>query len=269
MDALSFRVKAIERLSKNSQLAYAQAEHIHKEVLKPGGHWTPEECAARQRVAMVVPYRNREDHLRIFVSYMHRFMQAQYLEYQIFVVEQASPDVFNRAALMNIGFLEALKLHDFDCFIFHDVDLLPLDTRQPYTCFQAPTHLGAYMSKFSYQMPYDGFFGGAVALSTENIKQMNGFSNLFYGWGGEDDDTLNRVLWRNLTVHRHAQDIGKSYMIKHEKDEGNPTNPNRGIGHEMKPDQYNRNGINSIKYIKQSTDLNVLYTRVLVSIGEN
>jgi beta-1,4-galactosyltransferase 1 len=41
-------------------------------------------------------------------------------------------------------------------------------------------------------MPYDGFFGGAVALSTENIKQMNGFSNLFYGWGGEDDDTLNR-----------------------------------------------------------------------------
>jgi beta-1,4-galactosyltransferase 1 len=167
MDALSFGVKAIERLSKNSQLAYAQAEHIHKEVLKPGGHWTPEECAARQRVAMVVPYRNREDHLRIFVSYMHRFMQAQYLEYQIFVVEQvswlenvkmltnsniqASPDVFNRAALMNIGFLEALKLHDFDCFIFHDVDLLPLDTRQPYTCFQAPTHLGAYMSKFSYQ----------------------------------------------------------------------------------------------------------------------
>jgi hypothetical protein len=64
---------------------------------------------------------------------------------------QAAPFVFNRAALMNIGFLEALKQHDFDCFVFHDVDLLPLDTRLPYTCFRTPTHIGAYMSKFNYQ----------------------------------------------------------------------------------------------------------------------
>ena len=113
---------------------------------------------------------------------------------------------------MNIGFLEALHLQDFDCFVFHDVDLLPLDTRQPYTCFKAPTHLGAYMSKFDYKygpileiamqfilsmlfshrMPYDKFFGGAVALSKENMHHMNGFSNNFFGWGGEDDDTFNR-----------------------------------------------------------------------------
>ncbi|ELU09963.1 hypothetical protein CAPTEDRAFT_35181, partial [Capitella teleta] len=232
-----------------------------------GGHWAPRWCKARQRVAIVIPYRNREEHLRIFVSYMHNFMQAQLLEYQIFIVEQASPYVFNRAALMNIGFLEALKLHDFDCFVFHDVDLLPLDTRQPYTCFQAPTHLGAYMSKFNYQMPYDKFFGGAVALSTENMKQMNGFSNLFYGWGGEDDDTFNRVLWRNWTIHRHAQRIGKSYMIKHKKDEGNPVNPNRWAREREVPEQYLRNGINSVKYTKHSADLYSLYTRLLVSIG--
>ena len=41
-------------------------------------------------------------------------------------------------------------------------------------------------------MPYDGFFGGAIALSGEQMRAINGFSNSFYGWGGEDDDALNR-----------------------------------------------------------------------------
>ena len=36
---------------------------------------------------------------------------------------------FNRAALMNIGFVEAIKMYDFDCFVFHDVDLVPEDDR--------------------------------------------------------------------------------------------------------------------------------------------
>jgi beta-1,4-galactosyltransferase 1 len=30
---------------------------------------------------------------------------------------------------MNIGFVEALKMYDFDCFVFHDVDLVPEDDR--------------------------------------------------------------------------------------------------------------------------------------------
>ena len=30
---------------------------------------------------------------------------------------------------MNIGFVEALKMYDFECFVFHDVDLVPEDDR--------------------------------------------------------------------------------------------------------------------------------------------
>jgi hypothetical protein len=38
---------------------------------------------------------------------------------------------FNRAMLMNIGFVEALKIYDYQCFIFHDVDLIP-ETNKTY-----------------------------------------------------------------------------------------------------------------------------------------
>ena len=53
---------------------------------------------------------------------------------------------------MNVGFLEAMKTgENFDCFIFHDVDITPVDGRSMYTCEFAPLHIGAYLSKFNYK----------------------------------------------------------------------------------------------------------------------
>ena len=50
-------------------------------------------------------------------------------------------DQFNRAALFNVGYLEAMKLYAYDCFIFHDVDLLPEDLRNVYKCGEQPRHM--------------------------------------------------------------------------------------------------------------------------------
>jgi hypothetical protein len=41
---------------------------------------------------------------------------------------------FNRGLLMNIGFREAQKQDRFQCYIFHDVDLLPEDDGNTYAC---------------------------------------------------------------------------------------------------------------------------------------
>ena len=34
--------------------------------------------------------------------------------------------------------------------------------------------------------------GGIVDFSKEQYKRINGFSNQFFGWGGEDDDLYTR-----------------------------------------------------------------------------
>jgi len=52
---------------------------------------------------------------------------------------------------MNIGFVEALKLHSWDCFIFHDVDLLPENDRNLYTCPALPRHMSVAVDSMAYR----------------------------------------------------------------------------------------------------------------------
>ena len=97
--------------------------------LMPGGAFKPKDCLARTKLAVIVAYRDREEHLKIFLHHMHPIFQRQNLDYRIFVIEQTPTEEFNRGTLMNIGYTEALKMYDFDCFVFHDVDLVPEDDR--------------------------------------------------------------------------------------------------------------------------------------------
>ena len=93
-------------------------------------------------VAVVVPYRDRESQLEIFLAYMHHFLQKQKLNYTITVVEQLSESKFNRAKLLNVGYLHIMtQVPDCPCFVFHDVDLIPLDDRNSYVCLRTPRHM--------------------------------------------------------------------------------------------------------------------------------
>lgn len=58
---------------------------------------------------------------------------------------------FFRGMLMNVGFKEAINDSNFDCFIFHDVDLLPEDDRNLYTCPEQPRHMSVAVDIFKYR----------------------------------------------------------------------------------------------------------------------
>ncbi|CAH8562774.1 unnamed protein product [Schistosoma turkestanicum] len=119
------------------------------------GLWSPTDCKPDEKLAIIVPYRKRDEHLRVFVKHMHEFLRRQRLLYTIFVINQEGTTTFNRALLMNVGFIESHRITDFDCFIFHDVDLLPEDDRNMYRCSEQPRHLSVSIDQLSYRWVYD------------------------------------------------------------------------------------------------------------------
>ena len=49
------------------------------------------------------------------------------------------------------------------------------------------------------------------------MHKINGFSNEFYGWGGEDDDIFHRIQDAKINVHREPANIARFTMLLHGK----------------------------------------------------
>ncbi|KAB0392690.1 hypothetical protein E2I00_019306 [Balaenoptera physalus] len=160
--------------------------------VKVGGRYTPKDCISPHKVAIIIPFRNRQEHLKYWLYYLHPILQRQQLDYGIYVINQAGESMFNRAKLLNVGFKEALKDYEYNCFVFSDVDLIPMNDRNTYRCFSQPRHISVAMDKFGFSLPYVQYFGGVSALSKQQFLTINGFPNNYWGWGGEDDDIFNR-----------------------------------------------------------------------------
>lgn len=236
--------------------------------VRDGGRHTPKNCVALQKVAFIIPFRHRDEHLKYWLYYLHPILQRQQLDYGVYVInQQDGEETFNRAKLLNIGFVEALKEYNYDCFVFSDVDLIPMDDRNIYKCYSQPRHLSVSMDKFGFRLPYKQYFGGVSALSKDQFQKINGFPNNYWGWGGEDDDIYNRIVSRGMSLSRPDAIIGKCRMIRHNRDDKNEPNPQRfdRIAHTR--ETMNSDGINSLSYKVVKMEREPLYTKITVDIG--
>jgi beta-1,4-galactosyltransferase 1 len=150
------------------------------------------------RLAIVVPYRDRQKHLDEFIPAITQKLNQEGIQFSIYVIEQEVGKPFNRAKLLNVGYAEASK--DCDYFVFHDVDMLPLETDYQYN--DAPIHLAARASQFQGRLPYNEYFGGVTLFPREWFERVNGFSNNYWGWGAEDDDMFKRCLALGYVLQR-------------------------------------------------------------------
>ncbi|CAH1272364.1 B4GALT1 [Branchiostoma lanceolatum] len=230
-------------------------------------------CTSKERVAILIPYRDREEHLKTFLQHMHPFLKRQQVDYSIYVIEQQGEPKFCRGLLFNIGFSEVMKTETYDCFIFHDVDLIPEDDRIKYSCSSSPRHLSVAVDKFGYRMfSYSHYghlihvCGGVTAFSTSHFKLVNGFSNLFRGWGGEDDDMFLRLKARGLDYSRQDLNIARYRSLPHEQAEKNETNYLLLKNSQTRYLQDGLNSLETVDYRVKSTTRLPLYTHITVWI---
>ncbi|XP_043936446.1 beta-1,4-galactosyltransferase 3-like [Protopterus annectens] len=243
-----------------------QVEQKHL-LVRRGGSYSPPNCTATYKIAIIIPHRNRMEHLTYLLYHLHPFLQRQQLKYRIFVIEQAGNYTFNRGKLLNVGFKEAMKHENWDCIFFHDVDLIPEDDRNTYICDLFPKHASIAMDKFKYRLPYKHFFGGVSALTPEHVEKINGFPNSYWGWGGEDDDIATRIKLNKMLVARPPIHIGRYKMISHKRDKGNEKNPERFQLLKNATLRWEEDGLNNLEYILLSKKNNHLYTNITVDIG--
>ena len=153
--------------------------------------------STQKKLAIFIPYRNRLEHLKIFISKITKFFEKTKIHFRIFVIEQQDHSFFNRAALLNLGVREFGD--NFDYYCFHDVDLIPL--KADYACYNQPLRLVSAIADAKNKIPkqpgkgiYNHHFASVVSITKEAFLDINGFSNLYHHYGLEDDDFFFRLL---------------------------------------------------------------------------
>ncbi|XP_071947600.1 beta-1,4-galactosyltransferase 7-like [Antedon mediterranea] len=202
-----------------------------------------------QVLAIIVPFRDRFEELLQFVPYMDKFLNMQKVRHEFYIVNQVDGYRFNRASLLNIGYMQAKEKCHY--LVMHDVDLLPRNEHLSYSfdvVKNGPHHLSSYELHPRYS--YKTFVGGILLLQMKHYQMLNGLSNKFWGWGREDDEFYMRMKEADLEISRpEGITTGReSFYHMHDKVR-RPRDMERS--HEQRKDSFKRDrltGLDTLQY---------------------
>jgi len=221
-------------------------------------------------LGIIVPFRNRQQHLEKFIPHMINFLSATKVQHKIYVIEQNDNKPFNRAKLLNIGFKENYQHHDYFCF--HDVDMLPVNYDCDYNYVNGACRLSHFVSQFNFMpRPENEFGGGVIMINNDSFLKVNGFSNQYWGWGVEDNDFSERCRRKNINISFRK---GRNMSLTHEPNgdtSGKPpsefTIKNRQYFNDIvTKDSFFHNGIENIEYNVVNLEKYDYFTKIVVDL---
>ncbi|KAJ1348442.1 Xylosylprotein 4-beta-galactosyltransferase [Parelaphostrongylus tenuis] len=178
---------------------------LHSCVIGPlsdsKGHIPLPTAFLSHKLCVIVPFRDRDEELSEFAPHISKFLRKQGIDFYLLLMNQTDNFRFNRASLINVGWLESDRV-GCDYMVMHDVDLLPLNSEISYR-FPGEgvvRHISSpsYHPKYSYSK----FIGGILMLTMNDYKAVNGMSNKYWGWGLEDDEFYLRIKDAGLNLTR-------------------------------------------------------------------
>jgi len=152
------------------------------------------------KLGIVVPYRDREEHLTIFKESISKYLNNQGIVFELLIIEQYDDKPFNRGKLLNIGFLEAKKI-GCNYIVFHDVDMLPINVDYNYSDKVIHLATNLFLENGDVKDSFDSYFGGVTMFPIESFEKINGYPNEYWGWGYEDDELLRRCMKNGLELN--------------------------------------------------------------------
>jgi len=149
------------------------------------------------KVIIIIPYRNRETHLKYFLEKSYPLLKTVLSNLEIIIVEQSDDtQLFNRGKLLNIGY----HYYDREDFVYfnHDVDVNPIGS---ITLAKYAEPIGLTEIQGLYTSVCDTL-GGIIKFRGHIFKKINGFPNDYFGWGCEDKALKNRADFYGVNIKR-------------------------------------------------------------------
>lgn len=104
-------------------------------------------------------------------------------------------------------------------------------------------------------------------MSANDYQRINGYSNSFWGWGGEDDQLYQRTRSANLNVTRafdgNVSQVVHYKTLSHRK--ATP-NPDRMLVLKKGWTNFKTDGLVDLRYTRLELKLKPLYTHIVVDI---
>jgi GT2 family glycosyltransferase len=101
-------------------------------------------------------------------------------------------------------------------------------------------------------------------MTKTQFQKVNGFSNMFWGWGGEDDDMSNRIRHHGYHISRYPTNVARYKMLTHHKQHANPKRYEfLNTGRK----RFKTDGLSNLQYDRKELNLGKLYTRILVELA--
>ena len=166
------------------------------------------------KLGVCVPYRNREEHLNMFVPRVGKHLKEQGIDFCMYFAHQVDDKLFNRGATKNIAAKHAFE-DGCDYIVWHDIDMIPEKGADYSYPDDKPIHLATRISQMDYELKYHEYFGGAVLFTKEQVEATNGYSNDYWDWGMEDDDLFWRCHLEGLTEDQYLDVPFKTKQFLH------------------------------------------------------
>jgi len=252
----------------------ADIDEMMRQLGVKNGCYTPVDCVPVEKVAIIIPFKDREDHLVKWLFHMHQLLVRQRRQYCVIVAEPIGSGHFNKGSTMNAAVRESIS-EGFDCVILHDVDMMLENGHNIYQCQEQPTQLCPFIDKFNYKDHYGTEFGGVTMLKPEQYIKANGYSNLYWGWGKEDDDMAFRIKQSGQLASKPVNyDAGRYSMIPHQHPWAFRNNKNTDKDSDLRflslsnignnRYRYAYEGYNSLKYKVTQTELESSHRKIYV-----
>jgi hypothetical protein len=151
-------------------------------------------------LSVIIPYRNRHDQLPGCLRTLCHYLADGY---EVIIAEQADPGSFLRGQLFNLAVAQAAGSR----LLLFDVDgrfLRPMlcsqwlaQASRPVLPFDRLVHLAVSADGQLMRIGVDAGHGPMLGLcnlmTREQFERAGGFSNLFRGWGPEDQELADRL----------------------------------------------------------------------------